>query len=105
MEWTRDNKMISEIVIRNLEDAKCSLDIVLAWPVNANNSLHNIYGFTLNQLLFGPNPNLSNNLVNRPSALKMITKVLANNLEEMHNARKAFIENEVKKVYSTPGAT
>ena len=92
----RHNGILGEMVEKTLEDVKCSLDIALAWAVSAKNSLHNVHGFSPNQLVFGSNPNLPNIFVNQQPALEGVTtsEMVADNLNAMHKARKAFIESE-----------
>ena len=66
------------------------------WAVNAKNSLHSVYGYSPNKLVFGRNPNLPSCLNDRPPALEGTTssEVVAKNLNALHSARKAFIEDE-----------
>ena len=54
----RHNAVIGDMVTKIVAETKCSLEIALAWAVNAKNSLHNVYGYSPNQLVFGRNPNL-----------------------------------------------
>ena len=74
---------------------KCPLEIALAWAVNAKRSLHNVYGYSPNQLVFGKNPNIPSVINDKPSALEGTTssEVVAKNLNALYEARKAFIEN------------
>ena len=39
-----------------LEENYCSLDIALAWCLNAENTLQNVHGFSPFQLAIGQNP-------------------------------------------------
>ena len=84
----RHNGILGETVNKTLEDVKCSFDIALHWAVSAKNTLHNVYGFSPNQLVFGNNPNLANVLIDRPPALEGVTssEVIADNLNAMHKA-------------------
>ena len=41
------------MVTKIVAETKCPLEIALAWVVNAKNSLHNVYGYSPNQLVFG----------------------------------------------------
>ena len=40
-----------------LADVNCSLEVALGWRLSAKNSLLNSYGYSLNQLVRGYNPN------------------------------------------------
>lgn len=55
--------------MKTLENTTCLLGINLAWAVSANNGLYKVYDLIPEQLVFGHNPNLPNNWVNRPLAL------------------------------------
>ena len=54
----RHNAIIENMVEKVMCESKCSIDVALAWAVSAKNSLHNSYGYSPNQLVFGRNPNL-----------------------------------------------
>ena len=93
----RHNAILAESVKKTIEDAKCNFDIALAWAVSAKNALHSIKGgYSPNQLVFGRNPNLPSFLNDKLPALEGLStsEIVANNLNAMHAARKAFIENE-----------
>ena len=92
----RHNGILGESVKKTLEDVKCNFEIALAWAVSAKNVLHNVNGYSPNQLVFGKNPNFPSFLNDKLPALEGIStsEVVANNLNAMHAARKAFIESE-----------
>ena len=79
-----------------LEDTGCSMEIALAWCVNAKNSLQNVHGFSPYQLAIGTNPRLPTAFVDRPPALDFepVSKMIKNNLHALHQAREAFIAAE-----------
>ena len=79
-----------------MDDLKCDLSLAAAWAVSAKNALHNVHGFSTNQLLFGKNPNLPAVESNKPPALerKMTSEIVASDLNAMHAARQAFIKSE-----------
>ena len=52
----RHNAVIGNMVTKILSDSKCDLETALAWAINAKNSLHNVYGFSPAQLVFGKTP-------------------------------------------------
>ena len=54
----RHNAVIGDMVTKMAAEAKCPLEIALTWAINAKTSLHNVYGYSPNQLVFGMNPNL-----------------------------------------------
>ena len=89
--------MIHKLLIDNSNGY--SVDIIVAWAVSAKNALHNYYGFSPNQLEFGKNPNFPSVLTDKPPALeeKTSSEIIANHLNAMHAARKAFIEAEASE--------
>ena len=92
----RHNAIIGSTVKKIIEDVGCSFDLALAWAVSSKNALHNIGGFSPNQLVFGFNPNIPNVANNKPPALECVSSsdVVARNLNALHSARRAFIESE-----------
>ena len=92
----RHNAIIGNIVDRILEDVNCSIEVVLAWALSAKNSLKNVFGSSPNQLVFGKNPNLPTVIGSEPPALEGVSssKLIADHLNCMHTARKAFNESE-----------
>ena len=74
--------MINKLLIDNSNNY--SVDIIVAWAVSAKNALHNYYGFSPNQLVFGKNPKTS-------------SEIIANHLNAIHAAHKAFIEAEASE--------
>ena len=95
----RHNAVIGNMVDKIIADIDCSLEIALAWAVNAKNSLHSVYGYSPNKLVFGRNPNPPSCLNDKPPALEGTTssEVVAKNLNALHAACKAFTENETSE--------
>ena len=81
------------------DSPECSLEVALAWSINAKNSLHNVYGFSPSQLVFGRNLNIPSILTDKLPALSRRTQSeeVARLLNAMHDARKAFIESEASE--------
>ena len=92
----RYNGVIEECVIKTLEDTKCSFDVTVAWAVSAKNTLSTVHEFSPNQLVFGKNLSLPSVALNKPPALESVTAcdVVAENLDAMHAAHKAYIASE-----------
>ena len=92
----RHNGILGEMVLKTLEDAKCSMSDAVCWAVSAKNALNNHNGFSSNQLVFGFNPNTPSVLVNRPPALEgaSTSEMVATKLNALHAARRAFIQCE-----------
>ena len=67
------NGVIGRAVKKVVEEVRCSLDIALAWSVNAKNSLHMVHGFSPYQMVFGRNPNLPFALTSKPPALEGVS--------------------------------
>ena len=66
------NVVIEDIVTKKVAEMKCPLEIALAWAVNAKNSLHNVYGYSPNQIVFGRNPNLPSVIDDKPQPEKVL---------------------------------
>ena len=84
------------MILKTCEESGSDLQIALQWVINAKNSLSNVHGFSSYQLVFGMNPRLPNGLSNRSPALEGLSesKIVASDLKNMHEARKAFIKSE-----------
>ena len=89
----RHNAIISNMVDRILEDVNSSIEVALAWALSAKNSLKNVFGYSPNQLVFGKNPNLPTVIGSELEGVSS-SKLIADHLNCMHTARKAFIESE-----------
>ena len=92
----RHNGILADGVNKVIQDSNCSLEMAVHWAVCAKNSLLNVHGFSPNQLVFGRNPNYPNVQTDNPPAgvHSDSSEYLASNLQTMHAARKAFIEQE-----------
>ena len=92
----RHNLVVSEMLNKVIEENHCSLDIALAWCLNAKNTLQNVHGFSPIQLAIGQNPSLPCAFTDKPPALSMIqhSKIISDHLNIIHKAREAFIMNE-----------
>ena len=96
----RHNAVIGNMLDKIMdENNSVTLEVALAWAINAKNSLQNVYGFTPAQLVFGRNPNLPSVLTDKLPALegKTTSETVANHLIAKHQARKAFIESEASE--------
>ena len=76
----RHNGQIGEAVNKVIAETGVSLEVALAWSVAAKNSIHNVYGFSPNQLVYGRNPIYPNILDADLPALEESTssQILAN---------------------------
>jgi len=92
----RHNLIISDMLDRILFETNCNIDLALAWATNAKNSLQNISGFSPYQLALGQNPKLPSTCNDDLPAVtnKPASEIIRENLEILHEARKAFIEAE-----------
>ena len=90
----RHNAILADSVLKTMEDTGCRIETALAWALCAKNALANNKGFSPNQLVFGSNPCLPGILCNRLPALETATTsgIVAENLNAMHQARKAYIQ-------------
>ncbi len=92
----RHNCLIGSMVDKIIDEQHCSLEMALAWAVNAKNTLSNVYGYSPYQLVFGKNPNIPSVLSDKLPALEGVTasQVIAEHLNAITAARKAFVEAE-----------
>ena len=89
------NGVLGNTVRKMVSDKpNCSLETGAAWAIAAKNSLKNVYQFSGNQLVFGKIPNFANVESNKLPALEGVicSKIVAENLSVMHDARQAFIK-------------
>ena len=95
----RHNAVINDMVVKTMEETKCRFDLALSWSLSSKNALHNVCGFSPNQLVFGYNPSLPTVLINRAPALEKVScsEVVAENLNALHAARNAFIQCEASE--------
>ena len=98
----RHNAILGNMIEKIREDTKCSLSIAVASAVSSKNALANVYGYSPNQLVFGKNPNLPSNLINKLPALEKPSQseVVQEKLSCIHAARKAFMEAEASEKVS-----
>ena len=59
--------------MKTMEDGSCSFDTSLSWAQSAKNSFHNVKCFSLNQLVFGFNPNVPSVFINELPVLEKIS--------------------------------
>ena len=60
IEW--HNAILGYAVVKTMEDCKTGLSTGSSWAVSAKNYLNNVSSFNPNQLVFGSNLNLPNNV-------------------------------------------
>ena len=84
------------MLLRTYEDKNVSIEKAWQWVINLKNSLTNVHGFSPYQLVFSFNRKLPNIFMNRPPAIEepTISKLVADNVNAMHSARKAFAANK-----------
>lgn len=99
----RHNAILENMILKIVDNTSCSVENALTWATCAKNALHNNRGFSPNQLVFGRNPNLPSVLTAKPPALRTVTpsQLIANHLNALHAARKAFIESESSRRIKT----
>ena len=95
----RHNAVLENMILKLIDDSKCSVANALVWAVTAKNALHNNLGYSPNQLVFGKNNNLPSVLTAKPPALHSCThsQLLAEHLNALHAARTAFIASEASR--------
>ena len=92
----RHNAIIADMIMKVREDTSCSIELAVAWSINAKNSLANVHGFSPYQLVFGKNPRIPNILTDKPPALYAGSgiEIVRNNLNALHKAREEFVRCE-----------
>ena len=82
----RHNALVGQMMLKILDEQKCSAEIALAWSLSAKNALQNVYGFSPNQLVFGHNTNLPSVMNSELPALSGITssELIAKHLNAMY---------------------
>ena len=93
----RNHSVIDLCVEKIIEDDRdLSIEVALAWAVNAKNAISNYSGFSPYQLVLGQNPNLPSVLTDDLPALesKSDQDFVAVHLNALHAARKAYVEAE-----------
>ena len=85
----RHNAVIENMSLKITRGTNCSVENALVWAISAKNVLHNNLGYSPNQLLLGPNPNLPSVLTSKPPALCTTTtsQLIADHLNALHVAR------------------
>ena len=78
------------------EDPGLTLDVALAWAVNAKNTMQNHLGFSPMQLVVGNNPNLPSVMNNKLPAQEdcPMSETVVKHLNALHAARRAFTKAE-----------
>ena len=98
----RHNAILGDMILKVKNDTNCSVEVALTWAISAKNALANVYGFSPNQLVYGRNPNFPSVLIDKLPALDEVSnnngdiasKMLLENLNALHSARRAFISAE-----------
>ena len=92
----RHNATLTETLMKMKEDTDLSWETAITWAVNAKNCLLSVHGFSPYQIVYGRNPNLPSNIVNKPPALEGETmcRFMGKHLTGIHASRKAFIASE-----------
>ena len=89
----RHNDILAKTIVKLILDSKTySVDVDIAWAVNAKNSLHNCYGYSPNEWAFGHNPSLTLFLVNDlPAINECANDLLKKHVNAMSESHKAFL--------------
>ena len=99
----RHNATLGNMIHKIVDDTNCSIQNALVWALSAKNALSNNLGYSPNQLVFGRNPNLPSTLSSQLPALRTKTssELVAEHLNALHSARRAFIQAESSKKIKT----
>ena len=90
------NVILTEIIKKVKEENVISWETATSWAVNAKNYLVNVHGFNPYQIVYGRNPNLPPNIINKPPAPENKTRgeILKRHLTGLQEARKAYLVAE-----------
>ena len=92
----RHNAVLTEMLTKVKQSENISWETALIWAIHAKNCLINVYGFSPFQIVYGRNPNLPSNIVNKPPALESssVSQSMAKHLNALHSTRAAFVAAE-----------
>ena len=92
----RHNATLAEMLQKIVEEQKTTLEVALAWAIQAKNSMANVHGFSPAQLAIGYTPMVPSVLSDDPPALETREgdDIISENLNCMKLAREAFIKAE-----------
>ena len=90
----RHNAIITETLLKMKEDSNCEWETALAWPLSTKNSLINVNGFSLHQIVFGKNIKIPSIYVDQLSADLPDKEIVIRHLNVLHAKRQAFITTE-----------
>lgn len=92
----RHNGVLADLMVKTMDDTKCDMTTAVCWALSAKNSLSNVYGYSPNQLVFGKSVALPSVQTDKPPAQNSTctSEYLANNLNALHKARQAHIQQE-----------
>ena len=95
----RHNGILKQTMFKTIDDVKCAPNMALAWAISAKNALHNHFGFSPNQIVFGFNVNIPTVLTDEPPALESRTSsdIVRMNLNAIHQARVNFMRAEASE--------
>jgi transposase InsO family protein len=95
----RHNGILKQTMLKTIVDVKCDPNIALAWAICAKNALHNHFGFSPNQMVFGFNVNMPTVLSDEPPALesRISSDTVRINLNAIHQARVNFMRAEASE--------
>ena len=92
------NHYVIDLCVQKMleEDPGLTLDVALAWAVNAKNTMQNHLGFSPMQLVVGNNPNLPSVMNNKLPAQEdcPMSETVVKHLNALHAARRAFTKAE-----------
>ena len=87
------NAILTEIIKKVKEENVISWETATSWAANAKNCLVNIHGFSPYQIVYGRNPNLPSNIINKPPALENKT-MMKRHLTDLQEVRKRYLAAE-----------
>ena len=90
----KHNGIIGDMIHKTMNDGVHDLELAIHWCITAKNALHNVYGYSPNQLVFGRNPNYPAVYSDKPPAQNQSTigEHVLRNLQALHLSRQSFIQ-------------
>ena len=92
----KHNGIIGDMIHKTMNDGVHDLELAIHWCISAKNALHNVYGYSPNQLVFGRNPNYPAVYSDKPPAQNQSTigEHVLRNLQALHLSRESFMKQE-----------
>ena len=92
----KHNGIIGDMIHKTMNDGVHDLELAIHWCISAKKALHNVYGYSPNQLVLGRNPSYPAVYSDKPPAHTQSTigEHILRNLQALHLSRESFMKQE-----------